>query len=506
MKYFNGVVTLQAGGASLTALDAETGRLMWQYTGSSLPNGRGLFAIQDSLFMVEEDGIKQYSLEKPSKNVTDKTIITEVASALISTGDLEGAETLIEKVAREMDPDYPPLRLARARLLLANAKAKGQAPPIKAGLDLANYANLAGRDSEASRGAFDELTRDYGLLWHQSLESAAPGSPQIVGGRLINLGFNIGSGQIIALNPVNGEVAWRQPVQRFVDSVAVNSALFAITGDTNDPTAIGLNRIDAASGERKPIASWNQRPAVEFARIAYASGRVFVEPVFRNFQGSRVQVSINAFDATNGRLLWQKDHPLEATRLLQQNPIGLWMPQGDRFIYSVGHDIWTVAAADGVVIDHQTEEGVIGPNSSRLPVAAGPVYFVNDRREIVAYDAAQKTIRRSPRPEVDTTQLTMRGTLLFGTDTGWPFAFDFQSGFQWKMPKGQGRGFLRLQDTGKRLWTLRDDNVLAAIDPRTGRILRELPILWRPLSYSIIDGRFFASTSDGFAYAIQLPK
>src|SRR5205823_4210603 len=115
VKYFNGVVTARTSATQLTALDGETGDVLWQYTGEPLKEG--LFAIQNSLLIVEQDSVKQYSLERPSKNLTNKAVLTEVAAALVDKGNLADAAFFVEKVAREIDPDYPALRMVRARLL-----------------------------------------------------------------------------------------------------------------------------------------------------------------------------------------------------------------------------------------------------------------------------------------------------------------------------------------------------------------------------------------------------
>jgi outer membrane protein assembly factor BamB len=215
-------------------------------------------------------------------------------------------------------------------------------------------------------------------------------------------------------------------------------------------------------------------------------------------------VGLDCIDAVSGRRLWQKNHDIQATRLLLAFPAGLFMVQGDSLIYSAGQELWTVRGTDGTVLDRQLEDRVIGDNVSHSSVPPGPVYFVTAQPEISAYDPALKTITRTPRPEVDSPQLTMRGNTLFAVDKGSAYRFDIGSGLKWMIPGATTAAFLRIRDDGSRLWALRSDNVLVAIDPVTGKVLREYSTLWRPLAYNVIGDRLYALTADGLAYAILL--
>src|SRR5207249_3652472 len=114
-------------------LDAETGALLWQHTGTPAD---GIFVRKDSVFVVEENGVKEFAVAKIPATVTDLEVLTELANAFASRGsksDLEEALALLDRAGR-IDPDFPPLRLGRSRLL-------------HSGAELATYANLAGRNS-----------------------------------------------------------------------------------------------------------------------------------------------------------------------------------------------------------------------------------------------------------------------------------------------------------------------------------------------------------------------
>src|SRR5439155_13120651 len=122
----------------------------------------------------------------------------------------------------------------------------------------------------SAKEAISELRRNYGLLSNQTTDTILAGDPLVVAGLLINIGRGSGlraggATQILALRPGTNEVVWRQPAERFLDSVAVTRpgppAVLYVTGNANDPTAVILNRLDVARGERTRLASWNRPSA-----------------------------------------------------------------------------------------------------------------------------------------------------------------------------------------------------------------------------------------------------
>lgn len=506
VKVADGIVLARTAENEIVALDGENGAVLWRHNGPLVADG--VFTTKSGVFIADESGVKQYSSGKPSGSVTDKQILLEAAAALLNKGDAEEAAVFLAKVEHEIDPASPQLRLLRARLSLAEEKAKGRPAPLKAGVDLAAFTAASGLASEASRAVVADLKSGYGLLWVQAAEAILPGSPVRVGRWLVNLGPGNGANmQIMALNAETGEPAWRQSAQRFIDGVAQEGGtgkakpqVFYITGDNSDPTAVTLRRIDPATGEAIDLARWNRTQPVLLGRIALAAGRVFVLTLSSNAQTRLPEVAIDAFDAASGRQLWPSRNQEAAPPV----PIGLFMPQGDTLVYSAGHDIWEIRGADGVVLDHQHENDPIGPNMSHTPVPNGPIYYVTTRREISAYDSAAKQIRNGPRPEVDSPQLNVRASMLFGTDKGSLFGFDLQAGMKWQIPAADTAKFLNVQDSDKNLWALRDDNVLAAIDRSTGKVLSLQSSLWRPAAYTVSSGRLYAITADGLAYALQI--
>jgi len=506
VKVADGIVLARTAEDEIVALDGDSGAVLWRHNGPLVADG--VFTTKSGIFIADESGVKQYSTEKPAGTVTNKQILLEVAAALLNKGDAKDAASFVAKIETEIDPASPQLRLLRARLSLAEEKAKGGIAPLKAGVDLAAFAAASGLASEASRPVIADLKSGYGLLWVQAGEAILPGSPVRVGRWLLNLGPGTGANmQIVALNPETGEPAWRQPAQRFIDGVAPQAEagkakpqVFYVTGDNGDPTAVTLRRIDAATGEAIDLAHWNRTQPILLGRIALAAGRVFVLTVSSNPQTRIPEIAVDAFDGASGRQLW----PTRINDAVLPFPIGLFMPQGDALVYSSGRDIWNIRGADGAVLDHQRENEPIGPNLSHTPVPNGPIYYVTTRKEISAYDTAAKQIRNAPRPEVDSPQLVLRAGMLFGTDKGSLFGFDLQSGAKWQIPAAENAKFLNVQDGDKNLWALRDDNVLAAIDRSNGKVMSTQSSLWRPSAYTVSSGRVYAFTADGLVYALRI--
>jgi hypothetical protein len=94
--------------------------------------------------------------------------------------------------------------------------------------------------------------------------------------------------------------------------------------------------------------------------------------------------------------------------------------------------------------------------------------------------------------------------VLLGTDKGSVYALDLHSGLKWQIPAVESFKFLSLQDGPNNLWAFRDDNVLVAIDRKTGKVFREQSTLWHPSAYTVSSERVYGFTADGLAYAVRL--
>jgi outer membrane protein assembly factor BamB len=269
--YFNGAIAVYTSRTRMSALDAVTGRTLWQYAGSSRPY---VFLSGGHFFIVDENGVKEHAMGNRSDTVTEKDTLTELARVCQAKGDLEQAQGFLKK-ASEIDANYPPIVLVRSRLL----KAQGQREA--AGKELARYAGLVGLDSKDGQQAVSEMKRDYGLLWESAISPDVAGDPMLIENRLVSVGRRVAhESAIVALDPVTGATVWQYTGERYVASLAVPPFLWYASSAQPDGTLVNLYRIDVRSGERKLVESRHSRSRVDQAWIVNDSGgvRVVTEP------------------------------------------------------------------------------------------------------------------------------------------------------------------------------------------------------------------------------------
>jgi outer membrane protein assembly factor BamB len=501
VMYFKGVVTAKTSATQLSALDAETGALLWQYAGKRAP---GFIFTKDSFFIIEENGIKEYAIDKSDvQAVTNREILTELASALVSKGDLSRAEAFVSRVASEIDADYAPMRGVRARL----EKARGNRRT--AARELAAYAALIGPDSTAGEQAIAELKQSYGLLWFQRFDTPLAGPPIPAGNKLISVGRSRADrNQIVALNPPDGTTIWRQIPERFSDAVvdASTGRAWYLSSAGEDPTAVVLYGVAIDSGERKQLARWNRPAAVSLDAIAYAGERLFTVTVSPDLAARKLTVAIDCFTAA-GEKLWNRTHETIANLIEMQLPLGVFAPQDDYLMYSLGQDVWIVAASDGAVVREHHENAVIMPRVLRSAQAGGDpgtVYFLTAEHEIIGYNITSGSVSfRAALPE-NTRTFLLRDRVLYATNGVSVFAFAVGSSVKWRLNAQRDQRFLSLHESGAALWALRDDATLLQIDGSSGKILVEQALPWLPSGLHIAGNTVYAFTADRAGYALQL--
>ena len=479
--YFKGVVAARTSSTQITTLDAKTGELLWHHIGQPTD---AIHLTSNGFFIMDQAGIKEYAIDivpPEDRRPSDKEVLTELAAALMAKGNQADARTYIEK-AQAIDPDYPPLRW-----LLG---------------DFAAYADLVGRDTQQGRQAMAELKRKSGLVWSATMDGTVVGAPVMIGERIVNVGRLAAPGaHIVALDAANGQGAWRQPLEGVMDSVADDvGSLWYVSGQADDPSRLTLYRLNVESGERQELARWGRPFPVNAVHISYALNRLFVAALSVDLQSFALHLGVDGFDAASGAHLWQNRHDVTIAPIELRFPIGIFTPQGENLVYSLGHEIWAVNAADGGVVDQRHEDRRIGASPRRTPLPEGPLYYVTDHFEIVAYDVARKQVTRWRRPDMSTPETLVRDGILYSFDDTSAYAYDVKGGQKWRLG-GKFRGIVD-DDTG--LWALREDNVVQRLDRSTGEVLGQHSTLWRPAGFKIVGNRFYAFTADGLAYCLQL--
>ncbi len=520
--YFKGIVLIETSGTThLTALDADNGSLLWQFTGGLAENGLiGIFAGGtpsvhfggDSLFIIQPNGLQEYALDKaPSHGITNKDAYTELANALLSKGDLEEAGRFA-KLAADVDANYPPLRLLQSRM------AQAQGRTSTALYELGAYADLIGRQSRAAQDILAGFKRDQGVIWNTEMGAAFFG-PLLMDGKL----FVSNRKQLLALDPANGKVLWRHSGDPIYDCVydPKSRRMFYATGQSRDPRTVQIYVVDIDKGERKEFARLAFASAGgRLGVLAYAKERLFVGLATGDVQeGQKITVRIAAFNGVSGARLWENNHEEAGLiSLLNRQSIGLFYPKGDFFVYSFGRYLWIIRSDDGSIYDHRDEETEIISRIAQRDDEFAPadlLYFGTRPSSIAGYKISTKQIvLRSEiphqAPDYVPRATFIRDNTLFDVDGGSIFAFDLTpesadaERVKWRTAEREGYFFgLSPAPNSANLWATRDEVIGALVDPSQRKILNEYLLIW--YASAVVDGeRRYGFTPDGLGFAMRL--
>lgn len=104
----------------------------------------------------------------------------------------------------------------------------------------------------------------------------------------------------------------------------------------------------------------------------------------------------------------------------------------------------------------------------------------------------------------------IRNNTLFDFDAKSLFAIDLNpqtpeaKRIKWSLPAGSGKQFRPMFSDDEHLWFGRDDNVCLELDPATGQVLNEYPLLWEPRNVLLRDHTAYVFTPGGMVYALRL--
>jgi outer membrane protein assembly factor BamB/TolB-like protein len=514
--YFKGVVLVRPSPLQIAVLDAVSGGVIWQYAGSPF----GCWVKDDSVFVIETNGVKEYALDRSvSQGITNKEAMTELASVLLSKGDLDEAERLAGQVAREADPNYPALRLVQARL----SQARGNA--LNERRELVTYADLVGRQSKAGQEVIADLKRNAGLIWQAEVGGQFLAvNPDVADGNILGAGAN----QIAALDAATGKGRWKQPAERLLDILydPISKRVFYAHGQNNDPKTVHIYLVGIDGANRRELARVTGSTDVTNLSLAYANNRLFAATFSIDRNSGIRTLDISALNADSGARLWQKTHTYTTAEMAQiQVSFGLFFPRGNFLAYSSGKNFWILQGENGEVYSEGHEsEPINGEKSGISPSTADPdlVFFKAGVKEVVGYRLSSKkevlrTKLSGQDPQFSPCACSARGTTLFEIDGADIVAFDVAPGLtdanrtKWRLPSGPGQRFILVQSQEDSLMAVRMiagaptrvDATILQLDPATGKILKEFHPLWAPSAITIGSGHMYAFTPDGMAYAMD---
>ncbi|MFE5820085.1 serine/threonine-protein kinase [Streptomyces sp. NPDC056479] len=330
------------------------------------------------------------------------------------------------------------------------------APAPKKGAPQCSYG--AGKVLCAQSGlvyALDPL--DGRLLWRHPVDASHVSGPPFMAGGLVHPWAEPGS-RLEALDPATGKARWQRDMPAAATSSAVGGMLL-LTGA--DGTVTG---VDGASGDTKwsrTVPGHTEPYFVSFAGdpLAYATRT--------SEDGSSTRVT--ALDPATGDVRW--DARLKGTLEL-------------------------VGTSDG----------------SAFLVAVDGIY--SDTRAVIRYSPADRTSQRVPLPlPVSQAHGTVRGNVVYLVgDGGSLVAVDMAARKQlWSLPTSVLRTSSPVTD-GRYVYLSAPDGRLLAVDARSGRLLGETPVrlgvnpdrltpdLPEPV---LVDGRVYASAPDGTVFAVD---
>jgi serine/threonine protein kinase/outer membrane protein assembly factor BamB len=373
VTWFKGAILIYTSLVQISALDAGTGKVLWQHTGATMPS---IHSAASRPFVLDESGVKEYATGPQPEGVTEKATLIELARAYLAKNDLKSARAFVDKTL-EQDPGYPDAVLIRARLL----KAQGRG--AQAGKDLARYASLVGLDSKEGQRTIAELKQDDGLLWESATGWNVAGEPVIVGDRLVSVGRadpTTHESSIVGLNLQTGAIVWRYNTERFAASaVGANGTLWYVTGSQVDTASVSLYRVDARTGERKQVTNWRWQGRVDQTWIATAGGRVFVAETSSEVSTGTVQVEMECRDASSGARLWTKSQSLKVSARELGNPLSVFAVDGDSFTYRIGKETWTLRTADGGLLP-PVKVAASKPSSAPMSLWPPSSFHIQDGR------------------------------------------------------------------------------------------------------------------------------
>lgn len=507
------VVILRSDRRQISVLNATTGTLLWQVVGKQTPS---IHITPDSLFVAEETGLKEYSVEsKATPGLTDKEVFTELAAIYLQQGNVEEGGRLLDKVTVEIDPDYPTARCLKAEVLKRRGDRAATARELVACLD------LSGKESQRAQEILEELRRDHRLLWRARFGDSIPVIPEQLQDKIVTTGLMFATDPtIVALNASDGKVAWHHPGHRFLfaSRSADPTRLLYVTGDEDQSQRIHIHSVNLASGESRKLHTFDV-PGTGGASATVEKGGTqnYVQVAATDLQAGKLWITIYAFDAAGTKKLWQRTFEAtdeistaEGVRLPRHSvPIRAW---GDYVAFAIGRELYVLRAADGK--DHARYREDTDYHGLSSVSSEGVLYLANGGDTALAYDLANKRelIRIRVADGDNENQLYagwVRDGVLYDTDGRGVFALDLRreppstGRLLWRSEAGPDRRYETIY-LGERLLVERDDDVAVELDPATGKVLREHTLFWDPDSILVRGDTAFVLNKNGVAYSFQL--
>ncbi|MBT2421666.1 serine/threonine-protein kinase [Streptomyces sp. ISL-22] len=416
---------------------------------------------------------------------------TEVPSEAEAGADPEPGPEPEPKRRVEEGSERPPWR-RRGRLLALGAGAAGLATVVA----LASVQLLGGADP-TPRGQSPRTTSAGFGTW-TATPAAKKGAPlcSYSAGKVLCAQ----TGLVFALDPRDGRLLWRHPVD-----TSLVSGPPAMAGGLVHPSSVRGHRLEAldpATG----TARWRQNmPA--YSGPVTAGGMVLV---------TGADGEVTGVDGASGDTKWSRPVPGHPAPYLLSFA-------GDPLAYtasaSADGSSTRVTAVDPATGDVRWDARLKG-NLKLVGASDGSVFLASvdgtysDTRTVVRYSPADDTSRRVTLPvPLQQARGTVRGTVVYLVGAGGSLvAVDMAAGRQlWRMETSVLRTSTPVAD-GRHVYVSAPDGRLLAVDARNGLLLGETPArlsadsdgLAADVSEPVLGaGRVYATAPDGTVFAVD---
>lgn len=496
-----GMLVFQSGKKEVAAVDISTGEVLWRHLGKKPPT---IIPGTNSVFVADETGIQEYISPKSSAQppLLKAEVMTQMALSDLESHQTEEAASLAQKVVHELDPDY-----AGAHEVLAGIyKQKNDSK--NALRETVAYYQLLGPDSDRAREVFQDLKRNFNLLWRTDTEIANLSDATNLGNQVILTDWE---GRASALNVQAGAIDWRLNVEEHFKGSMVSQdskKVYFVTGRSEEGTGLQIWQVAAEAGEKKLLGNLDSSFRVQGLQLQSAAARLFLMTTGME-QSTGTQIwRLVCVDTDSGKALWERSGKYQPDEYVS----GL-VADASHVLYSVGKTLNVLSAGDGKDVAQTDVGGSASPTASL--VSPGKIYYLISNRRLGSYDVSSNHVNwlfDLPEGEswIPLSRDYLRGSIFYFSSGNEVVAVDLsekeglKDRVRWRLPMAQGTNAEHLRVVGDQLYCLRDDETLLRIDADSGRVLSEFPVLWDAEQFFVKGDALYAVTADGQAYAMKL--
>jgi outer membrane protein assembly factor BamB/TolB-like protein len=497
--YMEGMLLFQSGKREITALDANTGGVVWRHSGDKSP-----IAIpgKNSVLVADITGVKEYASPKvdPGTSLAEAEVVTELSRCLLQLNRPDEALAQAQRVVRELDPDYAEAHLALARIY-------GQRDDRQARRrELLAYYSLVDPKTSLAQLVLSDLKKNFGLAWQADAEQADRVDSDLAGRSLVLSGY---SGLNSALDPESGAFLWHEKSDPTTWSDWHSpQQVFVVTRPPEQKT-LQLWHVDPASGEKKMLSSLDVQEIPSMVNYAAGKRDILVWVSERNPSNEGQRWRLYSFDLASGKLLWKTQYDGKPEEFFFQA-----VPGESQVVYAAGNTLNAVAADSGKVLSQQTLPSQITGLAQR-PGHPSEVYFTYGGLQIAVFDAStSKVTTTAGLPEGQyirpLSQDFLHGSAFYFYAPHEIVAMDLgantrqQDRILWRFPLAEAQRVEKIKVIGDYLYCLRDDDTLLRLEPETGKLLSENPVLWDLADFTVNGDVLYGLGSDSRVYAMKL--